>query len=193
MRYEAVLQSSSELLSGRYYNHEIPKATAQESHEDYEKRTWRGRLHTDKDGNVVFPGEAFKRALDDAASRRGDKLKGNATYSKRFLSGVIVFNDVQLINPSTKKPIKAETVEPKVLFVPSDGKRNGPKRVMKFFPTVPEWTAKVVFDVVDDIISKPVFEQTLEYAGKFLGIGSMRAGNGGIAGRFEVVSVKEVK
>lgn len=193
MQYEVTLQSSSELLSGRYYSHEVPTASAQEKHEDYEKRTWRNRLHTNKNGEVILPGEAFKRSLDAAASRRGDKLKGNATYSKRFLSGVVVFDDVLLTSPGTKKPIKAESVESKAIHVPSDGMRGGAKRVMKFFPVVPEWTTKVVFDVVDDIITKPIFEQTLEYAGKFIGVGSMRAGNGGSAGRFEIISIKEIK
>lgn len=190
MKYSVELESASELLSGRYYAHEIEKGP-QETHSDYEVRTWRGRLHTNQAGHVFLPGEGFKRSLDESASRRGDKLKGNATFSKRFLSGVIVFEDAILLNPKTSKPIIAEDVNPKVIFAPSDGKRNGPKRVIKYFPCVPAWKSTVEFDVVDDVISQQIFKQTLEYAGAFIGVGSMRAGNGGIAGRFRITSIKK--
>jgi len=58
------LKSSSSYSQSKYYD--TPKLD-KESNTDYEKRTWRDRLHTTKEGNVFIPPMAFKNWIAEAA------------------------------------------------------------------------------------------------------------------------------
>ena len=159
-----------------------PKAD-KETHEDFEKRTWRERMHVTEDGYVFIPPMAFKNALSESAKFTSTQIpgKGKATYTKHFEAGVLVCDPVVLA-------IKAEAVPGEWLFVPSDGKRGGGSRVMKCFPVIHEWSGVAIFHVLDDTITGPVFEKTLEEAGSFIGLGRFRPRNNGYYGRFEVTS-----
>ena len=61
---KVILQSTSPYSQGRY--HATPKMD-KEGHDDYEKRTWRERLHVNKKGNVVIPPLQFKNCLSESA------------------------------------------------------------------------------------------------------------------------------
>src|SRR5688572_16894749 len=143
-----------------------------ESHKDYEARTWRERLHVNKDGNVFIPPMAFKNCISEVAKYIGEQIpgKGKSTYTKHFEAGVLVVDGPVL-------PLKEEDVQGQWLFVPSDGKRGGPKRVDKCFPVIPEWEVEVEFIILDEIITEDVFRKHLEEAGKFIGIGYFRPRN----------------
>lgn len=157
-----------------------------ESPDDYERRTWRERLHVNDDGLVQLPNMGFKNALDRMASMRSDKVKGKgqATYTKFFLSGVMVPEPLTL-------SVKAADVKGEWLFVPSDGKKGGGSRVMKCFPVIPKWTGDVTFMILDDnTISERVFEDTLNDSGLLVGVGRWRPERGGCYGRFKVQSIK---
>lgn len=155
-----------------------------ESAKDYEARTWRERLHTDKEGYVFIPPMAFKNCVSEAAKYLSIQIpgKGKATYTKHFESGVLVIDGLQL-------PIKKEQVEGIWLFLPSDGKRGGGKRVDKCMPMIPEWEGKVQFLVLDETITEDVFEHVLREAGRFIGIGYFRPRNNGFWGRFGVEKI----
>jgi hypothetical protein len=176
------LESISPLSFSRHYS--TPKLE-KESFSDYETRTWRDRCHENEDGNIFIPPMAYKNGLAEAAKFRSQKIPGkrNATYTKHFEAGVLVLEPLVL-------PIKKVDVASEVLFVPSDGKRGGGSRVEKTFPLVPKWEGDVVFHILDDTITKDVFEETLGEFGNFIGIGRFRPRNNGYYGRFRVVSVK---
>lgn len=156
-----------------------------QTHEEFERSCWRERLHRMPDGYVFIPPQAFKSSLDEAAKYKSTQIpgKGKATYTKHFLAGVLCLDPVVL-------PVKADDVQGEWLFVPADGKKGGPKRVMKCFPFIDQWEAVVEFTVFDDIIDEDVFQQHLEDAGRFIGIGRFRPRNGGFYGRFAVESVE---
>jgi hypothetical protein len=59
--------------------------------------------------------------------------------------------------------------------------------VKRTFPVVPVWGGELEFYVLDDTISKDVFEKVLTETGRFIGIGQYRPQQGGTNGRFEVV------
>ena len=179
------------MLFGRQYV--VPKLT-KESAGEYEERTWRERLHKDEKGNVVLGPLMVKNLLRDVAKYLGEKIVGkrNATYTKHFKSGVMVFEQVPLLD-LRGRPISAESVEPLWLNVPSDGMTGGTKRVPKAFPQVKEWQGTVDIHVLDETITKDVLLRHLTEAGNFIGLGAMRVANGGISGRFKVVDIKEVK
>lgn len=174
----ATLKSVSPYSQSKHY---LTEKLSKESPKDYEVRTWRDRLHTDKDGNVFIPPMAFKNCLSECAKFLSIRIpgKGQATYTKHFEAGVLVTEPLVL-------PIKKADVDGEWLFVPSDGKRGGGTRVDKCFPIIQEWEGTVNFMILDQTITKDVFEQVLVDAGRFIGIGRFRPRNNGFYGRFDV-------
>jgi len=151
---------------------------------DHEERTWRERMHVTEHGFVQIPQMAFKNCISEAAKFLGIQIpgKGKSTYTKHFESGVLVLEPLIL-------KTKAVDVQGEWLFVPSDGKRGGGSRVWKCFPVIPQWAGEVTFNILDDAITKKVFTQHLEEAGKFIGLGRFRPRNNGFYGRFSVEDV----
>lgn len=166
-----------------------------ESDDDHYRRTWRKHLHVDKDGYVMIPANSLKNCLSEAAKFMSIPVpgKGKASYTKHVEAGVMVAKSPSL-------GIKAADVEHEPLFLPSDGRRGGPKRVMKYYPIIPEWEATAEFIIVDETVlqrsvnpssnGRTVFEDILEGAGQYIGLGRFRPRNNGFYGRFEIVSVE---
>jgi hypothetical protein len=177
------LKSVSPYSQSRSYAHEFPKPKRGE-HEKFEEDTWRNKLHTGPDGRVFIPPMSFKMALDTAAKMLGIRIpgKGQSTYSKFFLSGVLCMEPVVL--PVTKDKIPGDRI-----YANADGVRGSGKRVWRIFPRIDEWEATVDFHVLANEISEEVFEEHLVQAGAFVGIGRFRPQNGGYYGRFEVKKV----
>lgn len=153
-----------------------------EGPDDYERRTWRERAHYEPKTLAMFiPGMNFKRALDAAAKYLGMKIPGkrNATYTKHFLSGTMILENLPLATTR-------DECEGLWLHVPSDGVRGGGKRVMKCFPIVREWAGDLRIEILDPVLRPEVVRETLEEAGKFIGVGAFRPQNGGTFGRFIV-------
>lgn len=178
------LKSVAPYSQSRKYELEVPKEE-KEAHDAYEKRTWRHKCHTTADGRVFIPPMCFKQAIDKAASMLRQKIpgKGNSEYGKHFRAGVMCFEPLVL-------PLKAgETVE-EWIYANADGLRGGSKRVMRCFPKIESWAGVVEFVILDDTVTKEVFEHHLREAGKFVGIGRFRAERGGFYGRFSVESVE---
>lgn len=182
-RVLVTLASASPYSQGRHHDTEkLPK----ERPDAYEKRTYRNKLHVDpKTGHVLIPQMAFKNCLSEAAKFLSIQIPGKnkATFTKHFEAGVLCLTPMKL-------NIKAQDVPAEELFVPSDGKRGGGKRVMKIFPTIQEWEGQIEFHILDETITEEVFLKHLEEAGKFIGIGRFRPRNNGFYGRFEIKSAK---
>lgn len=155
-----------------------------ETPEEFEKRTWRNRLHVDGDGHVMIPPTAFKNSLSEAVkfTPRKGPTGGKSTWTKNFEAGILVVDPLIL-------PEYAEEVPCERLFVPSDGRRGGGKRVWKYFPLIREWSGTVKYYVLDNSITREIFELYLQECGKFIGIGRFRPRNNGFYGRFKVISV----
>jgi hypothetical protein len=175
--------SGSPYSQSRHYTEDVPKK-AKESAPDYEMRTWQSRMHVNKEGFVEIPGPCFANCLKSAAKRLKIQVpgKGRVEYTKYFEAGVMVTDSLTL-------PIKSDDVGCDKLFVPSDGKRGGGKRVIKYFPRIEEWAGQVQFYIFDDIITEEVFTQVLRAAGMLVGIGRFRPENCGFYGRFTVESL----
>jgi len=178
------LKSMSPYSQSKHY--EVDKLE-KESNADYEKRTWRNRCHTDKDGSVFIPPMAFKNCIAEAAKYLsiGIPGKGKSTYTKHFEAGVMVTDPLFI-------GLNVEDVQGETLFVPSDGRRGGSKRVSKWFPTIAEWNGTVEFLILDETITEDVFAEVIDQAGKFIGVGRFRPRNNGYYGRFTVESIKWV-
>lgn len=177
----ATLESLSPLSFSRHY--ETP-ALEKEAARDYEERTWRERLHYDKEtGECYIPANMLKGCLAAAAKYLSMKVSGKATYTKHFEAGVMCVENLML-------GIQKDDVEPTPLFVPSDGRRGGGSRVMKIFPEIPRWSGDAKFLILDRIITEPVFEEHLIEAGNLIGMGRFRPRNNGTNGRFRLVKLE---
>ena len=182
----ASVEGVSPYSQGRAY--EVEKLQG-EGPDDYERRTWRNRLHVDAAGQVFIPPMSYKNALAEAAKflSIGIPGKGKSTYTKHFEAGVLAVEPAPL-------GIRAEDVECERLFVPADGRPGGGKRVHKYFPIIqPGWRADFSFMVLDETVLQTssdgimtVFEYILRRTGQFIGIGRFRPRNRGYYGRFAV-------
>ena len=157
-----------------------------ETHEDFEKRAWREKMHVTEDGMVFIPPMAFKQALSDAARFLSIKIpnRGKTTYTKHFESGVLCIDPVVL-------NVDAKGIEGEWIHANADGKRGSGKRVKRCFPLIPPgWEADVNFYVNDDTITDDVFERVLLEAGNLIGVGRFRPINGGFYGRFVLENIE---
>jgi hypothetical protein len=164
--------------------HHVTAKKERELPKDFEERTWRERMHVNKEGFVFIPPMAFKNCVAEIAKFLGTQIpgKGKSTYTKHFEAGILVTDEVVL-------PFKKADVQGEWLFLPSDGKRGSGTRVDKCYPVMPEWKATVIFYILDEIITQDVFKDHLEKAGQFIGIGRFRPRNNGFYGRFRVKSL----
>jgi hypothetical protein len=179
----ATLASASPYSQSRAYGPEVEKLP-RETADAYEERTWRNKCHTLPDGKVFIPPMAFKMAVDNAAKMLGRQIpgKGKSTYTKFFLSGVLVMDPIIL--PHSKDSVQRDRI-----YANADGVRGSGKRVWRNFPRIDEWKAEVPFHVLADEITPDVFEEHLKQAGAFVGIGRFRPQSGGFYGRFEVKKI----
>lgn len=178
----ATLASVSPYSQSRH--HDIPR-DPKETARDHEERTWRERVHATDEGFVQIPPMAFKNALSEVAKYLSVQIpgKGKSTYTKHFEAGVLCVEPLVL-------PLKKDGIDGEWLFLPSDGKRGGGKRVMKCYPLIRHWGGKVDFHILDETVTQDVFRNHLEQAGAFIGIGRFRPRNNGYYGRFKVESLK---
>lgn len=178
------LKSTAPYQQSRKYDHEFPRGD-KETHADHEQRTWKERGHYTEDGYVFIPPMAFANSLKQAAKYLAIQIpgKGKSQYTKHFEAGTLVVDPLKL-------PIKKDDVQGQWVYVPSDGRAGGSRRVMKCFPTIPEWSGSVTYLILDETVTKDVFERVLKASGDFIGIGVFRPINRGYYGRFEVESVE---
>lgn len=164
--------------------HKTPKI-GQETHSDYEHRTWRERIHADQKGFIFIPPMSFKHALVSAAKFLGHKIpgKGQKTYRKRFESGVLCFEPMVL-------DAKKLEVPGDWLFVPSNGQSGSGSRVEKCFCRVDDWEGSFNIQILDEVITEPVLLEHLEAAGVYVGLGRFRPERNGYYGRFQVDGVE---
>lgn len=172
------LTGISPLSMSRY--HRIERGDKEPGY-DYEKRVWREKVHYNEKGYIIIPAMMIKNCIAEASKYLGDRIegKGKSTYTKHFDAGILIEDNITL-------KIHKDKVEEEWVFVPSDGKKGGSSRVDKCFPKIPEgWSGEVDVFILDETITKQVFERHLTEAGRFIGLGRWRPRNGGLYGRFE--------
>lgn len=178
----------AELRSVSAYSQSGPHLTPKldkESADDFEKRTWKEKGHWTEAGNMYIPPMSFAKSIQEAAHFLSIKIKGKgqATWTKHFLAGVTVMNGLEL-------PVTKEAVLPEWVYCNADGKKGPGTRVWRCFPTVPKWSGEVTFHILDNEITEAAFLMHLKEAGMLIGLGRWRPRNGGMYGRYEVVSLK---
>jgi len=184
IRLKCHLKSESDLTFGKAIREE---KGANEDYDQFEERTWRLKAHTNN-GKVTIPGTMFHQSLIETAKFLGKKIRGrgSATYTNHFKAGIVIENCIDL-------EIALEELEPEWVFVPADGKKGSGSRVYKCFPLIRSWEGDLFVTILDDQITKNIFEEHLKAAGIYIGIGTFRPIKGGYHGRFSVTSLEEIK
>ena len=138
------------------FGKKVPPKEQKESDDAHEARVWRERVHHDKEGNIFIPQEAVKLALEEAAKYRGERVQGMGSHQwgKYFKSGIISLEDMVLCDGSGRWKFES-LKEGEEVFVPSDGRRGGSKRVWKTFPVFTRWAAKGKLFVVEPLLQEP--------------------------------------
>lgn len=187
-RVKVLLKSASALSIARRFE-EKPNLQGKQQGE-YEMENWQRKLHVTSDGKVYIPANMFKNSLVNGVRISAEKIpgKGNNTYTSRFESGVIVEDDLSL-------DITVDDVGYEDIFVSSDGKKGGSSpQVLKRFPKIDNWEGWVTFTVIlDEIITKKVFERFLGLSGQIAGIGRFRPERGGNKGRYTVEKIEYIE
>lgn len=162
--------------------YEEPKLEG-ESAEAYDRRCWR-KHHFVKNGTVHIPSTAIHQGLTAAAKYSKQQIpgQGKATWTQKFASGIALLEDIDL----GLDPEQTDFID---IFANADGIRGSSKRVMRRYPTMPQWRATFDVHILDPIITGAVFSEMLEIAGMFIGIGQYRPERGGNNGRFKIVEV----
>ena len=159
-----------------------------ESHEEFEARTWRERLHVDKDGICYVPPMMMKRAIEWTAKYMSETIpgKGKKTWTQKCVAGIMCVEPLSL-------GVKAEDVAGEWLHIPSDGQPGGSKRVWKKMPFIdPGWKCQGQYLVVDQLLTEPrgirKIQEYLAIAGQVDGLGRFAPRRGGYYGRFKVTA-----
>lgn len=182
-----VIEGVSPFSMSRFHD---PQKEGKETHDELEKRTWRQRVHVNSAGVPFMPPMMLKKTLDNAAAYLG-KIPGerNATYTKRFKSGILITDEIPLWN-CHGKPATLDDFEGEWLFLDAGGKAGG-TRVRRCMPRLlAPWTAKASIIVVDEVITKDVLAKALTDAGLLVGVGRFRPSAGGFYGRFKLADLK---
>lgn len=181
------IKGAGALCFGKYH---ATEKLDKEKHGEYEKRTWREKLHYDEEEHIYIPVFALKNMMSASAAYLGRKIegKGNHTYTKHFEGGIMVTDHAYVLDLNGDK-IKKNDVQGDWRMVPSDGKKGGTKRVEKCFPVVPYWQIEAKFLIIDNVITPEVFAEHLIEAGWYIGLMSFRPRNGGVNGRFRVEEI----
>jgi hypothetical protein len=180
--FTATLRSLTSYSQGR--PHGLPKLP-QELEQAYEERTVLAKLHTAVN-EVFIPPMALKYCLTEGARYSADQIpgRGKERYTKHYIRGVICSEPIML-------GITTEQVRIEKIFTWSQpSARTG--RVWKWFPVIDRWEGTLQILAVDDILTPDVIKRHLTIAGTCIGIGVWRPENGGLWGKFQVLSVDEI-
>jgi len=177
------LISSGPIMFGKPILSANLRKKADETHEQYEERTWMHKVLRNADGQVCISMWALKNALVSAGSRINMKLSGKSTYTKLFRQGIVPVADMPLFRFDGKH-VTLDDIDQEWLFVPVPTNRGS--RVSKIFPQLREWQTTATIQTLDPRLTDEIVRPHLVEVGTYIGFGSMRVENGGINGRFAV-------
>ena len=144
----------------------------------------RAEFHCYRDGSgcCYLPSEHLRGAMIAAGSFIKAKV-GNATKSMKNIVAAMFFVDPEnIILPDYDCIDKRSAVN-----------RNIKARVITIRPKWSIWSVEFNLLVDNDTISQETVKSIVEYAGKYVGVGSFRPANSGQFGRFEVERINEIQ
>lgn len=135
-------------------------------------------LYTDEKGEIYQPSNHIEGALIKASSNF--KWSGKKTY-KDLMKSAILVEPQEIYFPESKN----YKIDVRTAVIPATR-----GRVFAIRPRWDKWTMEFSIIVMDaENIANETLKQILEYAGRFIGIGTFRPK----FGRFEVTKFEEIK
>lgn len=139
--------------------------------------------YVDEDGKFFIPSEHFKQSFVKGGGFVKGKV-GNATRSmKNIVAGMWMIKQERI-------PFRRfDEVDTR-----SAVNNNVKARVIVHRPKWNKWKCEFTLVIDDDgLLTDQTIKSVMEYAGRFLGVGSYRPEHTGEFGRFKVAEMKEVK
>lgn len=161
--------------------HDDPRI-AGESHDDYDKRTWRSKLNVSaRTGTVIIPAHGMHQAIIAAAKYSGEQIvgQGKKTWTAKFTTGITFMGDIDT-------GLRPEDAHEVTISANADGVRGSGRRVPRRFPYFLDWSATFDVVILDPIITEAQFAKMLALTGIFIGVGRFRPEKGGTNGRWAV-------
>jgi hypothetical protein len=155
--------------------HERPEV----SHEDAVRAEY--HCYRSTDGPCFIPAEQIRGALITAGSYVKAKVGGRSKSMKVIVAAMFMVSPEEIHLPEYDAIDKRSAVN-----------RNIKGRVIVVRPRWNQWSAEFTLSVDEDSITKDTIQQIIEYAGKYVGIGSFRPTNNGLFGRFELTEIAEI-
>lgn len=134
------------------------------------------------DGSFYMPGEHIRCSLINAGGFMKSKV-GNARKSmKNIVAAMFMVNPEKIVLPVFDEVDKRSAVN-----------KNNKARVMVIRPKWNDgWEVKFNLVIDDATMTKETVRELLNYAGKYVGIGSYRPEHNGFFGRFEVNKIENI-
>jgi len=153
-------------------------------YQEWEKKNWKRKATRDKKGDVIIPIIWIKSSFVNACKH--SRVVPNFATSKK--ETYTRYAEALYFQNSTFKCNEKELI---LLEAYMGAQGAGSKtKVLKCYPKIEKW--ETTFEIKDPSgrMTEKEMEGLFEYAGMFEGIGDFRKVN---HGRFEVVSIKEIK
>lgn len=155
--------------------HERPEV----NHEDAVRAEY--HCYRSADGPCYIPADQIRGALIAAGSYVKAKVGGRSKSMKTIVAAMFMVTPEQILIPEYDAVDKRSAVN-----------RNIKGRIIVVRPKWTTWSAEFTLSIDEDTITQPTIEQIIEYAGKYVGIGSFRPTNNGLFGRFELIEISQI-
>lgn len=169
-----------------------------ETHAEFDERTYLLKTTHDKDGTIVLPATAIISSIVEAVAKAGEKRpgKGQATWKKAFM-GALMMETPMVLMDAKGKPYNIHSNPPAMEKTPCDaqGKKGGSggSTVIRCFPVFHEWSTRCQLICFNDEITPAKLEEYAKLAGRIVGIGRWRPQNNGLYGRYAISNFKTSK
>lgn len=149
------------------------------AHEDVVRAEY--HCYRSADGPCYIPSEHLRGAFINAGTFVKAKVGGSSKSMKTIVAAMFMVGPEEIHLPEFDAIDKRSAVN-----------RNIKGRVIVVRPRWNRWGASFELSVDEDSISIDQVRQVVEYAGKYVGIGSFRPLCNGLFGRFELVSIERL-
>lgn len=128
-----------------------------------------------------IPSEHVRGSLIAAGSFVKAKVGGRSKSMKQIVAAMFMVSPFDLVLPEYDSIDKRSAVN-----------RNVKARVIVIRPKWNRWSVVFTLSIDEDSITIDTVTQIIEYAGKYVGIGSFRPANNGMFGRFKLLSIDKI-
>lgn len=167
----------------------VESKRADESHDEFDERTWRLKAQTGPDGDsIVIPAHGMHQAIVEGAKRGrllpSARKKQTEVLHSRLAQGIMLTDDLAT-------DMKLSQAQKVALPCDAKGKRGAAasSRVIRRFPVWQSgWAATFDVMLLDETLTIEDLTAAVRWAGLVAGLGRFRPANGGHNGRFNIES-----